>query len=852
MKIVKFLLSLLSLVGIVWALNTSLTIKGTPAPAFGKLLNPFGGFWNNGESLTQLPTDKTFEALKGTTKVVFDDRMVPHVFAENLADAYFVQGYLHAANRLWQMDFITRASGGKLSEVLGNRILRGSLTSVDIDKTFRRKGILAGAEKTVKEWEKDKETWALIQSYCAGANAHISTLNERTYPVEYKIFGVAPPTWTPLHMALFAKYMAIDLASGESDVAITNARTMLGGDFDFLFPTYFKEQSPIVPAGTPWGFSANMPSETPKMSQNISNPATGGTEGVSDVYSPNKKYDNTNVGGIIPFDNNDLLKPDPSNGSNNWVAGPSKTKNKKPILCGDPHLGLRLPSIWYEMQIVTPEMNVYGVSLPGLPAIIIGFNENIAWTQTNVGHDVADWYSIKWTDKTKTKYLLDGVATDVKIRIEEIKINGKPTIMDTVRYTVWGPVVYENDTMPAANMAYHWLANEVPESSIQTFVKLNKAKNYDEYSEAIKDFNVPAQNYAFACKNGDIALKVMGMYPKKAVGQGRFVQDGSLSSSGWKGFVPKDQVPFYKNPARGFVSSANQHSTDPSYPYFYHSESFEPYRGRIVNDFLTKMDTITIDDMKQMQNSNYSLMAEEALPLMLKNLDESALTEPEKKILGELKTWQYFYDAEKVAPIYFEEWYKAFYNDTWDEFLKQKNVDNIQKPSTWRTVFLLRDEPANKFFDVVASADKKETAKDILTAAFKTMVLEIPKVEAEIKTKYDKDPTLIWTHYKDTEVPHLSTIPGFGRSHLSNGGNSRTINSMKKNHGPSWRMIVEMGDQPHAFVAYPGGQSGNPGSPYYTSFLETWTKGEYYEALFLKKADEQNARIKTVQTFKKQ
>jgi penicillin G amidase len=844
MKIVKFLCSFLALGGLVWALNTSLTIKGVPAPAFGKLLNPFGGFWNNGESLAALPTDKTFEALKGTTKVVYDDRMVPHVFAENLADAYFVQGYLHASNRLWQMDFITRASGGKLSEVLGNRILRGTLTSVDIDKTFRRKGILAGAEQTVKEWEKDKETWALIQSYCAGANAHISTLNERTYPVEYKIFGVAPPTWTPLHMALFAKYMAIDLASGESDVAITNARTMLGGDFDFLFPSYFKEQSPIVPAGTSWGFKASMTSETPKMSSN--------TEGVSDVKFPTKKDKNNAITGIIPFDNNDLLKPDPSNGSNNWVAGPSKTKNKKPILCGDPHLGLRLPSIWYEMQIVTPEMNVYGVSLPGLPAIIIGFNENIAWTQTNVGHDVADWYSIKWTDKTKTKYLLDGVATDVKIRVEEIKIKGEPTRMDTVRYTVWGPVVYENDTMPAANMAYHWLANEVPESSIQTFVKLNKAKNYDEYSEAIKDFNVPAQNYAFACKNGDIALKVMGMFPKKAVGQGRFVQDGSLSSSSWKGFVSKNEVPQYKNPARGFVSSANQHSTDPSYPYFYHSEGFEPYRGRIVNNFLTKMDSITIDDMKKMQNNNYSLMAEEALPNMFKNVDETALTELEKKILASLKTWQYSYDANTAEPIYFEEWFKAFYNDTWDEFLKQKNADNIQKPSAWRTVFLLRDEPANKFFDVPTTADKKEAAKDILTTAFKKMVLEIPKIEAEIKIKYANDPTLTWTHYKDTEVPHISTIPGFGRSHLANGGNARTINSMKKNHGPSWRMIVEMGDEPHAFVAYPGGQSGNPGSPYYTTFLDTWTKGEYYEALFLKKADEQNARIKTVQTFKKQ
>jgi penicillin G amidase len=841
MKLVKFLLSLLATVGVVWALDTSLMIKGVPAPALGKLLNPFGGFWNNGESLKSLPTDKTFEALKGTTKVVYDNRMVPHVFAENLNDAYFVQGYLHASNRLWQMDFITRASGGKLAEVLGNRILRGSLTSIDIDKLFRRRGILAGAEKTVKEWEKEPQTWALIQSYCAGVNAHIATLNARTYPIEYKIFGINPPDWTPLHMALFAKYMANDLASAENDIAITNARTMLGSDFDFLFPTYFKEQSPVVPAGTPWGFSAS----------SLSSDNTKTINAPLSIPDQNIDEDSDNISGIIPFQNDDLFKPDPSNGSNNWVVGASKTKNKKPILCGDPHLSLRLPSIWYEMQIVTPEMNVYGVSLPGLPAIIIGFNENIAWTQTNVGHDVADWYSIKWTDKTKTKYLLDGAAKAVETRIEEIKINGEPSIFDTVRYTVWGPVVYENDTMPAANMAYHWLANEVPESSIQTFVMLNKAKNYNEYSKALEKFNVPAQNYAFACKNGDIALKVMGMYPKKAFGQGRFVQDGSLSSNAWQGFIPKDQVPQYKNPTRSFVSSANQHSTDPSYPYFYHSETFEPYRGRIVNNFLTKMDSVTIDDMKKMQNANYSLMAEEMLPNMLKNIDEAALNEAEKAILNNLKTWQYAYDGEKVEPIYFEEWYNAFYTETWDEFFTQKNTNNIQKPTTWRTVFLLRDEPTNKYFDINATADKKETARDILTATFKKMVSAIPKIMTEIKAQYPNDRTLNWAHYKDTEVPHISMIPGFGRYHLPNGGNARTINSMKKNHGPSWRMIVEMGDEPRAFVAYPGGQSGNPGSPYYTTFLDTWTKGEYYEALFLKKAEDQNARIKSIQTFKK-
>ena len=832
MKIIKFLLSLAATGGLLWALNTSFNVKGLQLPALGKFLNPFEGFWQNGDAQSAKPENMTFPDLKSNVKVVYDDRMVPHIFADNVSDAYHVQGYLHATNRLWQMDFITRAASGRLSEVLGSRILRGSLTTVDIDKLNRRRGITKGAEATVEEWKKDPETWALIQSYCAGVNTYISHLDYKNYPIEYKIFGVAPQTWTPLHMALFAKYMAMDLALGEDDLKMTNSKTLFGSDFDALFPEYFKEQEPVVPKGTSWV-------ATPLKISNMPHTSNLNTPKDVDPLS------------MLSFKSYEDAKPDENNGSNNWAVAGSKTKNKKPILCGDPHLGLRLPSIWYEIEISTPEMNVYGVSLPGLPAVVIGFNDHIAWTQTNVGHDVADWYSIKWKDNSKAEYILDGAAKKVETRIEEIKIKGLPTIFDTVKYTFWGPVVYENDMMPQANMAFHWLANVVSESSIKTFVKLNKAKNYDEYAEAINDFNVPAQNFAFACKDGDIALKVMGIFPKKAKEQGRFLQDGSNSANAWQGFIPKEMNPQYRNPARGFVSSANQQSTDSSYPFFYSSENFEPYRGRIVNQFLSKSDTFTVEDMMKMQTNNYSLMAEEALPNMIKNLDSTALNEAEKGLLTALKGWNYYYDADKVAPIYFEEWFTAFYEATWDEVSANKNAINIAKPKNWRTVYLLRDEPNNKFFDVVATADKKETAKDLLTAAFKQMAINLVALQAEMANKFPKSPVLNWMHFKDTEVPHISMIPGFGRYHLANGGYGKAINAIKKEHGPSWRMIVELGETPKAYVVYPGGQSGNPGNKNYDAFVDKWTKGEYYEAVFLRKADENHPRITSVQEFKK-
>ena len=840
MKLTKLLLSLLATITLTWFLNTSQNIKGAPVPALGSLFSPFQGFWHNAKPLNEQPSNQSAQGLKSNVKVVYDDRMVPHVFAENIEDAFFVQGNLHAQNRLWEMDFITRAAGGRLSEVLGDRPIRVGLSTVDVDKLQRRRGITLGAEKTVQEWQAEHETWAMVNAYCMGANSFIANLDPRDYPIEYKILGAKPEQWTPMRMSLLAAYMAMDLALAENDVQATNAKVLFGNDFDFIYPETFPEQQPVVPAGTSYKAAPLVKGATSAVSDSKTNPLPEEI-GISFLKS------------MIDFPSvHEDLQPDEGNGSNNWVVGPSKTKNKNPILCGDPHLGLKMPSIWYEMQISTPDMNAYGVSIPGLPAIIIGFNDDIAWTQTNVGHDVADWYTMKWTNPTRLEYQYDGATKKVDLRVEDIIVKGVGIIKDTVKYSVWGPIVYDNDTMPAANMAFHWLANDVLKSSIKSFVMLNKAKNYDDYAKALEGYNVPAQNFAFACKNGDIALRLGGIFPIKAKEQGRFVQDGSSSANAWKGFVPKDMNPAYKNPARGFVSSANQKSTDETYPYYYDSENFEAYRGRIVNNLLSKMNDITIDSMKKMQGNNFSLMAQEALPTMLKLLETTALTDETKPLLAALKNWDYNYNANEVAPIYFEEWFKAFYNEVWDEILTRPEKDRILKPTTWRTIAILRGDANNKFFDIQATMDKKETAQDLLDSSFKTMATELAKVQAEIQLKYPSNPTMIWTHYKDTEIPHIANVPGFGRAHIANGGYAKSINAVKKNHGPSWRMIVELApDGPHAYVVYPGGQSGNPGSKNYDQFVDTWTKGDYYEAIFMRKADEKHANLTSVQEFYK-
>jgi len=859
MRYIYFALSALVTFLLVRTLDNPLSVKGQTLPALGIFFSPFDGFWHNAESVKTIKSDLQLSGVSKPVKVVYDDRDIPHIFAENITDALFAQGYIHAQNRLWEMDFLSHVSAGRLSEILGDQKI-GKSSTVEVDKRMRRMGVSHAAERLVEYWQKDKANFELFNAYCNGANAYIGSLQTKDYPVEYKILGVKPELFSPLKIALVSKYLSLDLARTDNDFAATNAKTLLGSDFDAIFPEYFKDQAPVVPSGTPFNFKTveTLHATSNTMSNNTTSNTLSNNTTSNNKTSSNKTNETLHATSlqqyITPKELNayDQFSPDENNGSNNWAVAASKTKNKKPILCGDPHLSLRLPSVWFEQQIITPDMNTYGVTLPGIPMVLIGFNNNCAWTMTNVGHDVADWYKIAWTDAQKTQYTLDGATKTAQLVQEKIYIKGQAQpLIDTVRYTFWGPVVYFGDTTNNNDLAYKWLANEKPEIDLTFLAGLNKSKNYDDYRKALANMNVPAQNIAFACNNGDIALIANGSMPIKRKEQGRFVQDGSLSSNNWQGFVPRDQIPQYKNPARGFVSSANQHSTDPSYPYYYNSEGFEPFRGRIINDTLSKMKDITIDDMKGLQNDNFSLLAKESLPAMFKNLDETQLNATEKGILAQLKNWNYYFDGDKIEPAYFMSWFEAVHTATWDEILKSKNADYTLNPTQWRTANMLREEPNNKYFDIVATTNKIENARDIVTSAFHDMMTDMAKKTSDVATAYPNAPAVNWSKVKDTEIPHIANIPGFGRKHIDVGGQAKSVNAIKKNHGPSWRMIVELDSVPHAWVVYPGGQSGNPGSKNFDAFVDTWTKGQYYEAIFMRNPTEVNKRIVSTQTISK-
>lgn len=827
MKFIQFIISLLLTIGLVNALNKPITefpllgekLQKTPAsklPALGPFINPFEGFWQNGESLQPNITKKiSHKDLQAPVEVIYDNRLVPHIFAQNEHDLFFAQGYITAQLRLWQVDFQARAATGRLSEIVGEYTL-------DFDKEQRRIGMGFAAEKVRKNIEADTTSLRIAEAYLKGANTYIEGLNYRSLPLEFKLMSYLPEKWTLDHLAGLYTYMARDLAFREYDIQMTNALKLFGRDnFQVMYPDFPKGIDPIIPTNTEWNFEPETTTESGDRGNGAGN---------------NKSQENALLTPTL------FSKPDPDNGSNNWAVSGEKTQSGNPILCSDPHLGLNLPSIWLECQLQTPEMNVYGVTLPGSPAIVIGFNEDIAWGVTNGGHDVADWYQMTFKDNaTKAEYKFDDEWRKTTQRIEEIKVKGGKVVLDTVIYTHIGPVSYQDTANPKHNMALRWKAHE-GSNEFKTFYLLNKAKNYDDYNEALKTYECPAQNFAFASKDGTIAMWHQGKFPLKKWGQGKKVQDGTKSSEQWQGYIPREHNPHVVNPPRGFVSSANQHPASADYPYYYNGR-FEFYRNRRLNQQLTMLKDIEVEDMKNLQNDNYNLKAAEVLPVILSHINDSTLSEKEKISYNLLKEWNYENTIEQLAPSIFEELWDQLFALIWDEIDDAKADETpMQYPSAYPTIQLFTTQPKHELLDI-KSTPEKETAAILSKKAFSMAVTELDAWQV----KNVKEAT--WGNFKGTSVQHLGNIPPFSVTGLATNGHRGILNATSERHGPSWKMVVELGDSVKAYGVYPGGQSGNPGSPYYSNFINTWVEGEYFPLWFMQSSTDEGGEVLLKQSF---
>jgi penicillin amidase len=819
MRIVAFLLSLVLTAGLVVSLNVRWGgIQKTPR--FGEFLSPQDGFWQNAE-----PVGKSFTAnislpgLEGKGEVYFDQFLIPHVFAAGERDACYIQGYLHARFRLWQMEFQTFAAAGRLSEFLGPG--EGG-RYVKYDRSMRRLGMVESAKAALGAMEKDSIVKKDCDAYTAGVNAYIRWLNRGSLPLEYKLLDYQPEPWTNLKTALFIKYMAYDLAGADNDFGMTNAKSVFSKeDFAKLFPLVQDSLDPIIPKGTrflPPAIVPKIPATADSLYFSTSNTVT-----------------------------DEELQPEKSNGSNNWAVSGKKTLSGRPILCNDPHLSTNMPAIWYQMQIHTPTYNVSGVSFPGAPFVVIGFNDSCAWGITNAGRDVRDYYSIRFKDDSRQEYWFNGDWRPVTAqRVDTIKVLGGAPFYDTVVSTVLGPVMFDptftgfSDIASNRSYAVHWRAADSSDELL-TFHFLQAVHNREEYLRAISTFKAPGQNFAFADKAGQIAICQQGQFPAKWKEQGLFVMPGEDSSYLWQGNIPNNENPYMvldSGQGRGFVSSANQEPVDTTYPY-YLGEDFPIYRGLIINRKLDAMNSITPADMMKMQTDNFDVFAEMAQPVLLKHIREAGLNEEEKAYLNTYKLWKFRNDPDEEGPTIFYIWWNHLDHDVFDDEFSKTSLSLTHPNESTLLEALLRDTSWS-FVDNV-DTKPRETLTEIVTEAFLQSVPDLAQA--------GQDGRLTWGKFKDTWARHLLRLPALSRTHLMIGGGNHCINAAKQFHGPSWRMIVQLTDKTEAYGIYPGGQSGNPGSPYYDSFVDQWAAGKYLPVWVMGADDKGDSRVKWVMHF---
>lgn len=680
------------------------------------------------------------------------------------------------------MDMTSRAASGRVSEVAGS-----SRLSFDIGQ--RKKGLHIAAENAIKGWSKFEENKEIFDPYINGINKAVDELSPKDYPLEYKLLNAKPEHWSLYKSALIAKIMANDLAGRSRDLANTNAIALLGKEtFYDIYPEHQEVETPVI-------FDEFLP----------------------DI--PTMRYDTA----WSQFDLNAISKakfekPIKGIGSNNWALMKKRTKEGITLMASDPHLVLGLPSIWYQMYFHIGDKNACGVSIPGMPGLMFGFNDHIAWGETNVAQDIKDYFKIKWVDESRTKYYLDGKETPVEVREEVYQLKGGDTYIDTILMTAFGPIQYESED-GQNDLAVRWLSQDDRNSNeVACFVNAITADNYDNYLKATESYVSPAQNFLAASKYDEVGIRVNGLFPIKSSQDGRFIQHGDQSKNDWQGFIEKKNNPQMKNPDRGWVASSNQVSASKKYPYYFNG-GFEAYRNRTIDSLLSHNDQATVQDMMDMQNSTFSMRAKDLLPILISHLDIVNLSAAEKETLTELQSWDYNYDADELAPSYFDIWSRGVYRLLWDEVLDHIETHQMAYPTWWRTIQLIQEEPTSPYFDV-QKTEVVESATDIVRASFEGLVQDIASAK-------DKGESLKWTDHSPFNIYHLLQIPALSKTNLEHNGCGDALNANSGRVGPSWRQVIKLNNNPSGWGIYPGGQSGNPLSKHYDDFLPYWLDGEY-------------------------
>jgi penicillin amidase len=755
-----------------------------PWPPLGALLDPVGGAWGLAAT-ADLPrrADAALPGLGAAVHVVYDDRAVPHVFAASELDAWRALGYVTARDRLFQLDLQARAGGGTLAELVG-------APALPLDRAVRGLGMARAAEHLADSLPDTSEAGATLDAYAAGINAWLDGMPARALPLEYRLLDRRPARWSRLRTLQVLLRMDYTLARSTAELDFLAAAAAVGDTAAAaLFPPHWPIQEPLQPA-------------------------PGEPRRVPLVVPPPGAPDSLAAALLSAFP---LLHPSRELGSNSWAVAPARTRDRVALLAGDPHLDLTLPSVWYEAHLVVPGVvDAYGVTIPGLPALVLGFNRDVAWTFTNTGADVMDrWAEVVDDSVNPLRYRLDGAWAPLERRVEVYRGSRDEVLaVDTLWFTHRGPLRRAG----AGWLSLRWTALESA-GELAGLHRAARARTAHEWMDAMTGFASPPQNMLVADRAGTIDIRSTGRFPIRGNGgRGDRVLDGTTRASDWTGNWPVAEYPQAADPAQGFLASANQEPLDPRVRSRYLGADWPPpWRALRINALLRADSSVTPETMRRWQTDPGSARADWYVPYFL----AAAAAHPGDSVLARaaavLAGWDRRYTAESDGPVLFEAAVRATGAALWDE------LPPGVTPSPAAFVALL-DDPGNPWWDDRRTPGRREQRDDVLARAL---------ADAYLTTVREYGPPELlnwsWSRVHRIDIWHLLRIPALSATGIAVNGGPSTLSPSSVtggSEGPSWRMVVELGHELRAWGTYPGGQSGNPISRRYADRIPTWTRGE--------------------------
>jgi penicillin amidase len=820
MRILTTILSALALTG---ALYVGARPVG-PVPPLGPFLDPAQGIWAAAR-VADLPRTQelALAGLRAPVEIVYDDRGVPHIFGASEPDVARALGWVHARDRLFQMELIQRAVAGTLTELVGARAL-------PLDRNARR---LAFAQAAQTKWAAvpaGSAVRAAVDAYMEGVNAYIAQMRPEDLPLEYRLLNRQPRRFEPVDTYYLLIRMSETLSYQEGELRFHALEQLVGREAaSALIPVDAPIQEPIEPvAGRQRPRLAFRPLPAPRApdAQHVAAARRVRDAAVAIAAARALPLDG---GAAAQRDLTELLtRGEAAVGSNNWAVAPARSASGHALLAGDPHLELTLPSIWYEAHLVVPgQMDVYGVSFPLSPIIPIGFNREMAWTMTNTGNDVVDYYRETVDDSASPRrYLLDGTWQDITRRTEVFRDGrGRVIAEDTMFATHRGPLL----STSIGWLSQRWTAREVSDEG-ENFRSGMTATGVRDFYARMESFRTPAQNMLTADRQGNIGIRSTGRYPiRPGDGRGDLIRDGSTRANDWTGDRPVSWYPQALNPAQGYLASANQQPIDPAVRAGYHGSDWpSPWRAMRINALLRANPSVTVEDMRRFHTDPRS----ELTPFLFTALGDARVaaesggtwTADDEAAWGHLQKWDATFTPNSAGAVLFDALYQTLVRLAWDELILPGEDRRVMTPSQMTLVQLLQD-PRSVWWDDRRTPDAIETRDAIVLRALR-------EAWTSTRTRWGNDPAAWrWGAARVIRVHHLLRLPGFGRDSLEVQSGPGTLSPSDNGgtHGASWRFVVELGPEVRGWGTYPGGQSGNPVAARYADRIATWQAGELTE-----------------------